>query len=51
MVNFSYICGAELDIVTTNTDIGGVPSLHIRSNMSDSAKFKGASLSLYIQTN
>lgn len=37
MENYSYICGAELDIFTTNTDLGGVPSLHIRSNMSDSA--------------
>ena len=49
MVNFSYICGAEQNDII-NTDLGGVPG-YIPMVCSDSAKSKGASLSLYILTN
>lgn len=29
MEKYSYICGAERNICDTNTDLGGVPDLHI----------------------
>ena len=53
MVNNSYICGAEtFHYCVTNTDLGGVPDLHIVVQYGCFCKNnKGASLSLYILTN